>query len=187
MTNQNPVPEPAILDAVPAPGGTCQLYHSREGGRPQRCDNDADWLFVYTGSVDPAIQTPKNALACHTCFTPPEHVREGSDAVGVDLATDGGQTSPSLRHRDVIRCKRDGEEVAVYNRINLTQPAMIRGLPTVERFETQIGAGDSQTPPEAITHWVAHVLTDEFGITRDGLATHDIAVVDPTAPEVTVL
>jgi hypothetical protein len=79
----------------------------------------------------------------------------------------------------------DGEEVDVYNWVNVEQRTIIRGHnPTVEQFGADIGAGDSPEPPEAVTPEVAEELHWEHSI---DVVDHDIRVIDPTAEEVDVL
>ncbi|MDS0280036.1 hypothetical protein NDI85_19820 [Halomicroarcula sp. S1AR25-4] len=76
------------------------------------------------------------------------------------------------------------EKVEVFNWVNVEVPAVVRGSNTVERFEADIGAGDSASTPDAVTHWLATMLDVEFGIR---LSEYDIEVVDVTADEVFVL
>lgn len=90
-----------------------------------------------------------------------------------------------LRNRDRITVVKDGEEIEVFNWVNLKQPAVVRGgNPTVEKFDAEIGAGDSSAAPDAITTWVAEELDWEFGIDPED---QGIDVIDPTDEEVTVV
>jgi len=78
----------------------------------------------------------------------------------------------------------DGEEIEVFNWVNIQQPAVVRGHnPVVEKFDAEIGAGDGAKTPGAVTHWIAEELLHEFGIEVED---HGIEVIDPTAEEVTV-
>jgi hypothetical protein len=80
---------------------------------------------------------------------------------------------------------KDGEEVVVYNWVNVEQPAIVRGdNPAVEKFTPDIGAGDSSTPPEYVTQEVAEELWHEFGIEVED---HDIGVVDVESDDVQLL
>lgn len=91
----------------------------------------------------------------------------------------------NLRQRDRITLRRDGEEVEVFNWVNVNQPAIVRGgNPSVETFEAEIGAGDSRVTPDAVTSWVAEELMDEFYI---DVEDHGIEVIDPESEEVEVL
>lgn len=90
-----------------------------------------------------------------------------------------------LQHRDRITVIRDGEELEVYNWVNIKQPAIVRGgNPVVERFEAEIGAGDSPMTPDAVTTWVAEELYHEFSI---DVEDHDIDVIDVESEEVDVV
>lgn len=90
-----------------------------------------------------------------------------------------------LQHRDRITVIRDGEELDVYNWVNIKQPAIVRGgNPVVERFEAEIGAGDSPMTPDAVTTWVAEELYHEFSI---DVEDHDIDVIDVENEEVDVV
>jgi len=90
---------------------------------------------------------------------------------------------PKLTERLTVRI--DGEELEVYNWVNLKQPAVVRGHnPAVEKFAAEIGAGDSPMKPDAITEWVAEELWHEFNIVVEN---HDIEIIDPTDEAVTVL
>jgi hypothetical protein len=76
----------------------------------------------------------------------------------------------------------DGEEVTIWNWVNVLQPAHVRGHnPTVEKFDARIGAGDMQEPPEYVTERVAEELWHEFGVEAEN---HGFEVVDPTSDEV---
>lgn len=91
----------------------------------------------------------------------------------------------SLRRRERLTVVRDGDEVEVFNWVNIKQPAIVRGNnPVVETFEAEIGAGDSPATPDAVTHWVAEELWHEFSVKVED---HGIEVVDPTDEDVTVL
>jgi hypothetical protein len=90
-----------------------------------------------------------------------------------------------LQHRDRIKVHRDGEEVEVFNWVNIKQPAVVRGgNAVVEKFDPEIGAGDSSRTPNAVTGWVAEELRREFGIE---VADHGIEVIDVESDGVDVL
>jgi hypothetical protein len=89
----------------------------------------------------------------------------------------------SLRHRDTIEARVDGEEVTVYNWVNLEIPYVIRGGTTSEQFEVKIGAGDSPRTPEYVTEWVAEDLWHEHSIEVED---YGIEVVDIESDEVDV-
>ena len=62
--------DPSIYDVVEAPEGrTCQLWTGEE---PSPCENNAEVLFVYEGSLRPDVDKPKNALACSDCAPTPD-------------------------------------------------------------------------------------------------------------------
>jgi hypothetical protein len=94
----------------------------------------------------------------------------------------------SLKHRDVITVHLDDddrdEEIEVYNWVNLSQPAVVRGAGSIEKFEAEIGAGDSSMDPDYVTKWLAEDLWHEFGIDVDN---HGIEAIDVESEEVTVL
>jgi hypothetical protein len=91
----------------------------------------------------------------------------------------------NLQHRDRITVERAGEELDVFNWVNIMQPAVVRGgNPVVEKFDAEIGAGDMQRSPEAITTWVAEELRREFHIDPED---HGIEVVDVESDGVIVL
>ncbi|WP_226010533.1 hypothetical protein [Halomicrobium salinisoli] len=96
---------PEILDVVPAPDGLeCQLYG--RGEEPVRCDEDADYLFVFDALLGEETSR-RNALACDGCFTPPEQFQP-------EPVTDGGQI------REFVA---DGERPAVsYGPSHPSQP-----------------------------------------------------------------
>ncbi len=91
----------------------------------------------------------------------------------------------NLSLRESIDIKRDGEEITVYNWVNVQQRAAVRGHnPEVETFGADIGAGDLPETPEAVTPDVAETLDWEFGI---DVSDHGIEVIDPESEEVHVL
>lgn len=93
--------------------------------------------------------------------------------------------SQDLRHHDRIVVQKDGEEVVVYNWANITVPTVVRGgNPRVERFEPEIGAGDSQMKPDYVTEWVADEIWGEFGV---DVEDHGIEVIDVESNEVTIV
>jgi len=105
-------------------------------------------------------------------------------AVGIGPAVTEDSTM-NLQHRDRITVYKDGEEVEVFNWVNIKQPAVVRGgNRVVEKFTAEIGAGDMRKAPEAVTHWVAEELEDNFGIDP---TDNGIEVIDPTSEEVDVL
>jgi hypothetical protein len=91
----------------------------------------------------------------------------------------------TLRQRERITVRRDGEEVDVFNWVTVQQASRVRGHnPVVETVDTQIGAGDSMMEPDAVTPWVAEELQDEFYI---DVEERGIEVIDPEADDVEVL
>jgi len=91
--------------------------------------------------------------------------------------------NPQKRER--LTVEQNGEEKTVYNWANIMQPAVVRGHnPVVEKFDPDIGAGDSPEKPDAITHWLAEELWHEFGIEAED---HGIEVVNVESDEATVL
>lgn len=92
-------------------------------------------------------------------------------------------TTINPKHMELITVEMDGEEKQVHNRVNLMQPAEVRGTIT-ETYEARIGAGDGNQEPEAITEWVAEKLWHEFGIDP---AARDFEVIDVTADDVTII
>jgi len=93
-----------------------------------------------------------------------------------------------LRRRDQITVEKGGEEIQVFNWVNILQPAIVRGNnPVVEKFGAEIGAGDSDMKPDAVTTWVAEELWHEFDISQNDLKELGIDVIDVEAPEVDVL
>ena len=91
--------------------------------------------------------------------------------------------STGLRER--IQVERDGEEITVWNWVNVQQRAAVRGHnPTVEKFGADLGAGDSPETPDAVTPDVAEELDWEFDIDVDD---YDIEVIDPGDDDVHVL
>ena len=90
------------------------------------------------------------------------------------------------RFRERLTVEIDGEEREVFNWVNVTQPAVVRGhSPTIETFEADIGAGDMPTTPDAVTQWVASELFYEFSI--DVSKRDEIDVINIESEEVTVL
>jgi hypothetical protein len=86
---------------------------------------------------------------------------------------------------DRFEVLRDGEELEVYNWVNIKQPAIVRGdNPAVEKFEAEIGAGDSSMHPDHVTEEVAEELWHEFGIEVE---KHDIEAVDVESDDVELL
>jgi hypothetical protein len=91
----------------------------------------------------------------------------------------------NLKLHERIDVQRDGEEITVYNWVNIKQPAVVRGHnPVVEKFDAEIGAGDSPTTPDYVTPWVAEELWHEFNIEVED---HGIEVVDPESDDVALL
>lgn len=90
---------------------------------------------------------------------------------------------PQDRERITVVC--DGKEIDVFNWVNVKQPAIVRGHnPVVERFNAEIGAGDSTHTPEAVTPWLAEELELEFSI---DVTEYGIEIIDPTSEEVDVV
>lgn len=91
----------------------------------------------------------------------------------------------SPRLHDRLTVLRDGEEIEVFNWVNINQPAIVRASnPVVETFDADIGAGDSPRKPDAVSKWLADELRDEFNIDPED---HDIEVVDVESEEVDVV
>lgn len=91
----------------------------------------------------------------------------------------------SLQRKERITVIRDGEEVERFNWATVIQPARVRGHnPVVEKFDAEIGAGDSRMKPDAVTHWVAEELDFEFGVDPE---EHGIEVIDPTDDDLEVV
>ncbi|WP_157884863.1 hypothetical protein [Halorubrum aethiopicum] len=92
-----------------------------------------------------------------------------------------------LRRRDRLSViDEDGEEREVFGWVTIERTSTVRGSnPVVDHGEPTISAGDAiGMDPDAVTHWVAQEVEDEFLIdVRD----HGIDVIDPTSEEVTVL
>jgi len=102
-----------------------------------------------------------------------------------DAEQSAGFTEEELYRKERITVECDGEELEVFNWVNVKQPAVVRGHnPIVEKFEAEIGAGDSTKTPEAVTHWLATELDVEFGI---DVEDQGIEIIDPTDVEVNVL
>ena len=94
--------------------------------------------------------------------------------------------NPNLQER--LTVVKDGEEIEVFNWVNIKQPAVVRGHnPVVEKFDAEIGAGDSPMTPDAVTHWVAEELWHEFGISDNDLREKGIDVIDVESEEVDVV
>jgi hypothetical protein len=89
----------------------------------------------------------------------------------------------SLRHRERIEARVDGEDVTVYNWVNLEIPYVVHGGSTSEQFEPNIGAGDSPRTPDYVTEWVAEDLWHEHSIEVED---YGIEVVDIESDEVDV-
>lgn len=97
--------------------------------------------------------------------------------------TDGEQRS--VRHKDRLTVAVDGQVIEVFNWVNATQPAVVRGgNPCVEKFEASIGAGDMDRTPDAVTAWVADELDWAFGIDPED---HGIDIIDVESDEVDIL
>ncbi|MCL9818346.1 hypothetical protein [Natronocalculus amylovorans] len=88
------------------------------------------------------------------------------------------------KHADRLTVLHDGEEIEVFNWVNIEQPSVVRGIGQIEQFDPQIGAGDSPTTPDAVTDWVAELLDAEYHINVERLG---IEVVDVESEEVHVL
>ncbi|OLZ39110.1 hypothetical protein A6E15_19290 [Natrinema saccharevitans] len=90
---------------------------------------------------------------------------------------------PQLQER--LTVERDGEELEVFNWVNITQHSTVRGHnPLVQTDAVEIGAGDASFSPDAVTAWVADELRDEFQVDPED---HGIEVVDVESDEVNVL
>ena len=91
-----------------------------------------------------------------------------------------------LRQRDRLEITdSDGEKHTVFGWVTVDRASFVRGSnPVVDHVETHIYAGDSETPVEAITHWVAEELEAGFAIDAEN---HGIDVIDVTKDEVRIL
>lgn len=91
-----------------------------------------------------------------------------------------------LRLQDRIHVvDEEGDEREVFNWVSVEETSVVRAVnPTVETALRRIYAGDSEHMPEAVTHWIAEALNDEFNI---NVEMANIDVIDPTRDEVTVL
>lgn len=101
----------------------------------------------------------------------------------------------TLRHRETIDVGIDGEQIEVWNALNVTMAYQVRGgNPSAEKFPSEhviemLGGG---TEPEYVTTWVAEALWHEVGIdlglfNSDGSEEFDIEVVDIESEDVIVL
>jgi hypothetical protein len=94
-------------------------------------------------------------------------------------------TTRDLRLNDSLTVRQGGEEIEVYNWVNIKRRSIVRGNnPVVEHGEATIHAGDSRIEVDAVTHWLGEELKFEFGI---DVTEHGIEVIDPTSDEVDVL
>jgi len=96
-----------------------------------------------------------------------------------------------MRHRERIEVAKDGEEITVWNFLNVSPAYQFRGSnPTMETFhsKTEITSGGGFRDVEYITSWVAEELWHELSLSEQTLnETHGIEVVDIESDEVTVL
>lgn len=95
----------------------------------------------------------------------------------------------SLRHRDRITVEKDGEEIDVWNFLNVDMPYQLRGgNPTVETYTdlADIEIGGSGPQPDYVTSWVAdelwhelHLdnLEEKFGIEVIDIESDDVQVI----------
>lgn len=90
----------------------------------------------------------------------------------------------NVQHHDRITVAKDDEEIEVFNWVNISQPAIVRGIGDIEKFHPDIGAGDSSMKPDAVTTWVAEELWHEFGIEMEN---YDIEVIDVESDEIQIL
>jgi len=95
--------------------------------------------------------------------------------------------SLSLRQHDRLTViDENDDEREVFGWATVQRTSTVRGSnPVVDHGEPRISAGDAiGMDPDAVTHWLADVIRDEFGLdVRD----QGIDVIDPTAEEVDVL
>lgn len=92
----------------------------------------------------------------------------------------------SLKHRETIDAQHPetGEEITIYNWVNVVSPVVIYGGKSIEHFELDIGKGDSTVTPNYVTEWVAQDIYHEYTVEVED---HGIEVIDPTDEEVVVL
>lgn len=92
----------------------------------------------------------------------------------------------SLKHRDSITAQHPetGEEITIYNWVNVIRPAVIYGGKSIEHFELEIGEGDSTVTPNYVTPWIAEDIYHEYTVEVED---YGIEVIDPTDEEVNVL
>ena len=90
-----------------------------------------------------------------------------------------------LRHRERIEVYHNGEEITVWNALNVDMPYQIRGsklskeaYPDLATIEI-IGGGPQ---PDYVTEWIAEELWHVFGI--DDLDVFGIEVIDVEADDV---
>lgn len=88
-----------------------------------------------------------------------------------------------LKRMDRILVDVDGEEIEVYNWATVQRSHRVRPGES-EHFEPKISAGDAVgMEPDAITHWLAEWIYDEFQV---DVEDQGIDVIDPTDDEVNV-
>lgn len=92
-----------------------------------------------------------------------------------------------LQRRDRIAVRDEtGDEREVFGWATVEDVSRVRGSnPTVDTVAFNIYAGDTRSPPDAITHWLADEIEYEYGV--DVRDRDDIDVIDPTSEEVNVL
>jgi hypothetical protein len=94
----------------------------------------------------------------------------------------------TLRHRERITVERDGEELEVWNFVNVTMAHQIRGTGTLETFygSSAIERGGGHGEPDYVTTWIAEELQHEHGIDLPD-DNFDIEVIDVESDDVTVI
>ena len=98
-------------------------------------------------------------------------------------------SAQELRRREKFTVVRDGEEIEVFNEVNVKQVKKKRvNIPAavIESFDEdpEIGAGGTSRTPDAVTHWVADDPDYALGIDPE---EYGIEVIDPADDDVEVV
>jgi hypothetical protein len=170
------------LDVVAAPEGECQMWSGDY--QPSRCENDADYLFVYQGSTNPEKDIRRNSLACEECFSPPDEY-EGVDS-GHGVATDGGveQIADDRTFRDP-----DGRLLSVViggERLRFNGERSSTDHVEFERDHRDMGDLDPADRPRVVLsthsmdpHWTCYFIPEGGSLTdRISLMKHERRTTD---------